>query len=210
MKNSLKNIYLKSLRKIYLNNNKKVTSNKDCSIISINCIGGVVSHEFNLRFNSPTVNLWFGTKDYLKFLNNMQHYLYDCDLVQDEILSNQYGYPVGILGDIKIFFQHYTTFDEAKYKWNERTKRVKWDNLYVIMVQGEDCTEQDIVEFDSLYFKHKVCFTAKEYPKYNCCYYISNSQKNDNSVRNLCDNRSKLTGKFWLDEFDWASFLNNI
>lgn len=65
---------------------------------------GVVSHEFNLRFNSPTVNLWFGTKDYLKFLNNMQHYLYDCDLVQDEMLSNQYGYPVGILGDIKIFF----------------------------------------------------------------------------------------------------------
>ena len=200
------------MRELYVSHSKKYKqiSNRECSIISINCVGGVVSHELHLRFNSPTVNLWFKTKDYLKFLNNLNYYIHSCELVQDIELSNQYMYPVGALEDIRIFFQHYKSFDDAKSKWIERAKRIHWNNLYIIMVQGNDCTENDLAEFDRLNFKHKVCFTAKEYPEYCCSYYIKGSQKNEKSVRNLCDYKGKLTGKLWLDEFDWISFLNNI
>lgn len=77
------------------------------------------------------------------------------------------------------------------------------------MVQGDDCTENDLAEFDSLNFINKVCFTAKEHSEYCSTYYIKGSQKNEKSVRNLCDHKGKLTGKLWLDEFDWVSFLNN-
>lgn len=198
-------------RNLYLLNNKKYKkiTNKNCCIISINCIGGVVSHELHLRFNSPTINLWFTTKDFISFLKNLDYYLYACELVKDEELSNYYNYPVGILNDIKIYFQHYKSFEEAKAKWIERTKRVCIDNLYVVMVQGDDCTENDIDEFDKLNFKHKVCFTAREFPEYDSSYYIKGSEKNDKSVRNLCNHKGKITGKFWLDEFDWVTFLNS-
>lgn len=210
-KEKLKKTYRHFLRTIYLFHNKefKKVTNRDCSIISINCIGGVVCHELHLRFNSPTINLWFRTKDFLTFLTNLDYYLYNCELVQDMKLSNQYMYPVGILGEIRIFFQHYKSFEEAKTKWIERTKRLHMDNLYIVMVQGDDCTENDLVYFEKLDFKHKVCFTAKVYPEYPSTFFIKGSQKNASSVRNLCNHKGRLTGKFWLDEFDWVSFLNN-
>ena len=109
----------------------------------------------------------------------------------DEKNSEKYGYPVGKLEDIHVYFTHYETFEQAKQKWIERLKRLNMDNLYIIMVQKDGCTERDICSFDSLKFKHKVIFTVD----------IQN-------VKNLCDYQSKFTGKRWLDEFDWISFLN--
>ena len=84
----------------------------------------------------------------------------------------------------------------------------RMDNLYIIMVQKDGCTEQDICSFDSLKFKHKVIFTVKEYPQYRSAYYIPKSEVDIQNVKNLCDYQSKFTGKRWLDEFDWISFLN--
>ena len=35
-----------------------------------------------------------------------------------------------------------------------------------------------------------------------------NGDEHIQNVKNLCDYQSKFTGKRWLDEFDWISFLN--
>lgn len=37
---------------------------------------------------------------------------------------------------------------------------------------------------------------------------IAKSKWTRKTVKNLCDYQSKFTGKRWLDEFDWISFLN--
>lgn len=42
------------------------------SIFSINCFAGVISHTLSLPFCSPTINLFFNTQDYLKFLHAPQ------------------------------------------------------------------------------------------------------------------------------------------
>ena len=86
--------------------------NKDCSIISMNCVGGVVSHELGLRFNSPTVNLWFTPKEFIKFLSQLEHYLYDCKIEMDEKNSEKYGYPVGKLEDIHVYFPRITSTEK--------------------------------------------------------------------------------------------------
>ena len=52
-----------------------------------------MSHELGLRFNSPTVNLWFTPKEFIKFLSQLEHYLYDCKIEMDEKNSEKYGYP---------------------------------------------------------------------------------------------------------------------
>ena len=37
----------------------------------------------------------------------------------DEKNSEKYGYPVGKLEDIHVYFTHYETFEQAKQKWIE-------------------------------------------------------------------------------------------
>lgn len=204
----LNKFYRKSLRRRINKNYRKNLKNKNCSIIAMNCIGGVVSHELGLRFNSPTVNLWFKPEEFIRFLSRLEYYLYDCKICMDENISNQYGYPVGKLDDINVYFTHYESFEQAERKWNERLQRINMDNLYIIMVEKDGCTEEDIFAFENLKYKHKVIFTAKEYPQYHSTYYIPRSEVDENNVKNLCDYQSKFTGKRWLDEFDWTSFLN--
>ena len=47
---------------------RKRLKNKKISILCNNCIGGIVSLELGLRFNSPTVNLYFENDDFFSFL----------------------------------------------------------------------------------------------------------------------------------------------
>ena len=85
----------------------------------------------------------------------------------DEKNSEKYGYPVGKLEDIHVYFTHYETFEQSKQKWIECLMR-----------------------------------------QYRSAYYIPKSEVDIQNVKNLCDYQSKFTGKRWLDEFDWISFLN--
>ena len=45
------------------------------SIISNNCIGGVIYNDLGKKFLSPTVNLYIKPTDFIKFLENMEYYL---------------------------------------------------------------------------------------------------------------------------------------
>lgn len=169
---------------------------------------GVISHEFGLRFNSPTVNFWFKPNEFIKFLSRLEYYLFDCNIQMDVQSSAERGYPVGRLDDIRVYFTHYEFFELEKKKWDERLTRLNMDSIYVVMVQKDGCTEQDISSFDKLKFRHKVIFTVKKYPQYRSAYYIPRSEEDIRNVKNLCDYQNKFTGKRWLDEFDWISFLN--
>ena len=95
------------------------------TIISSNCNGEFIYYDMGLKFMSPTINLSFDMNDYVKFLSNLKWYL-EQEIV--EYNDERFDYPTGMLGDIEIRFNHYSTFDEAVSKWNERKKRVNWDN----------------------------------------------------------------------------------
>lgn len=118
------------------------------------------------------------------------------------------AYPVGLIDDVRVYFMHYKSFLKAKAKWKERVKRINWDNLYIIMVEGEGCTDEILKRFDALDYKHKVIFTAKSRPDIKSSYYIPGSEVSENAVMDLCQYKSKFTGKRWLDDFDYVDFLN--
>lgn len=207
--NKIKKLY-RSVLRMHLNYiNRKRLNNNSFSLIAINCVGGVVSYELGLRFNSPTVNLWFSSSDYLIFLKNLKYYLCECEMKHDVEESKAHGYPVGILDDIRVYFQHYLTFEQAYEKWIERAKRVDFENLYIVMVQRDGCTEKNIKEFNELGFEHKVIFTSKEYPEFESAFHIHNSELGINEVKNLCEYQGKFTGKRILDGFDWVTFFND-
>lgn len=166
-------------------------------------MGGIL-HELGERFNSPTVNLFYSAEDYLKFLENLDYYIKQA-LVE---IESDKDYPVTKLDDITIYVMHYSSFDEAKRTWKKRVTRIEKDNLYVIFVQQNGCTEQILREFDNLPYKYKLALTAKPMPAIQCSYCIPNTMQRNGDVIDLCKYEGKFTGKRWNDEYDYVGFLN--
>ncbi len=155
------------------------------------------------RFNSPTVNLNIEAEDFLRFLNNPQKYLNEKPVEIDSDMS----FPVGRIDDITLYFMHYKSFDEAANKWIERSKRVDFNNLFVMMTDKNGCTYENIAEFDALPYENKVIFTHKPYPEFKSAYYIKGFE-NDGEVGILSDDKSGFFKRRWLDEFDYVKWYN--
>ena len=132
--------------RLYKNRKRKRLKNENPTVISSNCNGGMILHDMSLRFNSPTVNLLFEAGDFIKFVSELDKYL-SVDL--REVESDK-PYPVGVLDDIKVYFMHYQTFDDAKNKWNERRKRVDKNNIFLMFTDKDGCTEDHLKAFDKL------------------------------------------------------------
>ena len=73
-------------------------TNLATSILSLDCVGGVMAHDLRLRFNSPTVNLFFEScGDFIDYVADLRYYS------QAELCECPYAYegarryPVGML-----------------------------------------------------------------------------------------------------------------
>lgn len=194
------NLYL---REYFINRpNRKRLTNTDPTIIASNCNGGFIAHDLNLRFNSPFVNLFLTPKDFIHYLKNIEFYQQqNLTFVQTEK-----AYPVAKLADITLYFMHYHSEQEAEQKWNERTKRIDLNNLFVMMTERDGCEYQDLIEFDALPFKNKVVFTHKNYPKIKSAVYIQGFE-NSAMIGDIFE-YTGLNGKRYYDQFDYVSWLN--
>ena len=183
--------------------NKLRLKNKNPTIISSNCNGGFIAHDLGLRFNSPTVNLFFTAADFIRFASNPEYYL----SAEPEEIHSIFDFPVGKIHDVTLYFMHYRTFAEAREKWLERSKRVDFDNCFIIMTDKNDCTYENILAFDSLPYKNKVIFTHRPYPEIASAYYMPGFE-DKGEVGILSDFKPGLFRRRWLDGFDYVRFLN--
>ena len=192
--------------RIYKELKKRKLRNYNPTIISSNCNGGIIYHDLNLPFNSPTINLSMDTDDFIKLVSNMKYYLGQ-EIVEIEDKNHQF--PCGMLDDIKIRFNHYDTFEEAVYKWNERKKRINWDNIYIMGIDGDKASYSSLKKFDKLPYKNKVIFTHRDYPEIKSSYKISGFEDKD-EVGVLIYFKKRFFIRRYLDDFDYVSFLNKI
>lgn len=182
--------------------------NESPTIFSCNCAGGLIYHNLGLKFNSPTVNLTIENKYFIKFIKNPEYYL-SLELTEGEYRKDQAypagGYPTGILGDIKIYFNHYKTFNEAKEKWNDRKERVNLDNLYIIM-SSDQLTYDQLCELKEIKCKRLVVFTNHKYSELDYCFLLKSTVEKPvvGSFANI-----KLDGfRIYEKEFDYVAWLN--
>lgn len=197
---SFESIRLKFRSNIYIpltkNKMRKKLKNTNFTIISNNCWGGCIYESYGIRKNSPTIGLFFMAEDYLKFIKNIKYYL-NCDIEfintenskwkKELEKSHNWGkYPIGKIDNIEIFFLHYKSKEEVINKWNRRRKRINWDRLLIKFNDQNGCTEKHIEEFANMPYKNKICFTIKNYYKYNCVFKVGNGNKRD-----LCVSASK-------------------
>ena len=138
------------------------------SIITPSCIGGIISHNLGLPFCSPTVNLWMDNHDFVKFACNLRQYL-DKELCflkpgEKEKKFPEGDYPIGKLGDLTIYFNHYHSDEEANEAWNRRKERVDFDNLYLICDDNR-LSDEEIAALQRISCKRMILFTAKRRPE---------------------------------------------
>lgn len=123
--------------------------NTDVTLIASNCNGCCILHDLGLKFNSPFVNLWIEPSDFIKLCENLKDYL-QYDLVFITPAEKEITYPVALLKDIKLYFQHYSSEEEAALAWNRRKGRINFDNLYFLFTDRDGCTKQNLLDFDQL------------------------------------------------------------
>ena len=139
------------------------------TIISNDCTGGAVSHDLGMEFKSPTINLQILPEDYLKFCENLKVYinseLYECkEISKDHYLAllRMYGqvpdFPLGLVNDVLVCFQHYETFSEAKAKWDERKAKVDYEHIGFIF-HGDLRYANEAIEFLKLDLPNKLALT---------------------------------------------------
>lgn len=153
------------------------------SFISQNCIGGLLYHDLNKRFDSPTINLYLNSSDFIKFVKKLDYYL----ALKLDFKENT-DYPIGILDDIEIHFLHYKNKNEALKCWYERKKRIDKNKIIILMTDRDQFSDNEYVEFEKLHYK-KILFTCNI------------NLKNNNNVNYI----SKYKGASCLPN----QFLNN-
>lgn len=142
----------------------------DFTIISNNCWGGLVYQYFGLPYATPTIGLFMMDDDYIKFLENLDHYLSQSlvfishaeskykERLQRESTAKE-SYPIALLDDIEVHFLHYKSSEEAEKKWEYRKSRINKDRLLVKMSQRSSNDRTMLERFEKLPFKNKICFT---------------------------------------------------
>ena len=196
------NLKLREL--INLENRKKLT-NTNFSLIASNCNGAFILHDLGLRFNSPTVNLFLYPKHFIKYVKYLKYY---SNIELEFIKKEGIEYPLGKLDDIEIYFMHYKSEKEAREKWIERTSRINYDNIFIMMTDRDECTELDLQEFDYLEYNNKVVFTHKPHNEIESSFYIKGFESEE-QIGHIFEFKSENTGEKFYDEFDYVSWFNN-
>ncbi len=188
---------------IYKAKRRRRLKNNDFSILSANCCGTFIYHDLGLPFTSPTINLTIEMDDFVKMAGSLKWYMGQ-KLMQAE---DRAQHPVGMLGDVKVHFIHYQTFEEAARKWEERKTRINWDNLFVVGTDKDGCTYETIRRFEKLPYKNKVIFTHVRYPEFPSAYYIKGFE-GEKELGVITYFKNQFFKRRYLDDFDYVSFLN--
>lgn len=118
------------------------------SIISEHCFGGITYNDLDLEFASPFINMFVYHPDFFKLVGNLEYYM-DFKL-EFKGLDEVKKYPIGLLGDIPLYFNHYSTFEEAEACWNRRKERINFKN---ILVQAPLYNKGHLVEFSKIKYR---------------------------------------------------------
>lgn len=164
----IRNAYVKLNNWYQCYKRRRKLKNRDFSIISNNCWGGLISQYYGLPYMSPTCGLLINGNDYIRFCKHIQQYLsLKLDFIEFESSKFHHKYPdyksfpVGMLGDVEIDFMHYHSEAEAAEKWYRRTKRINWDNIIFKISHRESFTDEDIEAFAALDLPNKLIIAEK-------------------------------------------------
>lgn len=186
---------------------RKTLRKQDITMITNNCIGGIIYHDMHLQFLTPTINLYFDNEEFIRFCTYLDEYL---SLAVEECISIQKPFPVGVLhgshGDVHIYFMHYDSFEQAVAKWYERKERINYDNLYIIM-EAQKCSSTILAKFNDIPYANKVVLTDGDHDVANSFPIKGNFYGESYWPGKLLEYPPR--GLFrYMEQFDYVTFIN--
>lgn len=139
--------------------------NSHLSIIAKHCFGSLIYHLMGLPFLTPFIDMGIrNDNECITLFRNLRSYI-----MQPLVLQSNISYPIYKLVDVNIHMSHYSDFEAALVKWNERKQRINFDNLFIEMfTENKEIAEQ----FDALPYDKKVCFVPFK-SDFNSAWYIN-------------------------------------
>lgn len=173
------------------------------SLLTSNCIGGLVCHDLGLRFNSPTVNLFIPAADFLRMCGRLEHYM---QITPRDAGRAEPGYPLLVLDDVAIHCVHYGSANDAIEKWERRKQRLMYDRLFITMLYRDGFTEDMLEPLAALPYP-KVLFSHKPLPAYDFACYVPAFRRH--SVLGEVTRYADLNGRRYYEKhFDLIEWLN--
>lgn len=102
------------------------------SIISQNCLGGLIYHDLGLPFTSPTIDLAIYGEDFVRLVEDLAGYLELDAAPAGWHQDSRKRYPLIAIGDLTVHAVHYRSPEQAAETWNRRARRVNLDDIRVI------------------------------------------------------------------------------
>lgn len=183
--------------------------NNDVSIMCNCCIGGGMYHDLQLQFLSPTINLYFSHHCFIDFIIHLKEYIFNGFLIESDKKEETNGAPLGILKceglpDIEIHFLHYSNFDIAKQKWIERSKRINYKKIFLVIEAKEEHELSLIDEYLALPYP-KIIFTNIETSKKDVLFMDYYKRKPNKPITSYYG----FSGKKGYDQFDFVNVIFN-
>lgn len=197
-------------RRLYHKKKAKNCYRDKCSIICNNCTDGVILHDLDLKFDTPTINtLFYSADDFVFFVSNIREFS-KCDVFK--VNDSTYSYPVGgIKLDgrvVKIGFVHYSNFEEAKSKWIERFTRVDFENM-IILWEGKGIGEKELNSLNALKEKKMVISNVDDTLSNKFPFYRGSSLYENWFPGKILEYKNIFGRKRFLDDFDYISLIND-
>lgn len=183
------------------------------SIISSNCVGGILSHDLGQQFRSPTINLT--VREFIPFVQRLDYYMSLTPIPYNGFLDGMggkdwgqgRGYPICTLEDIVLYGVHYHNHDEMISAWEKRKTRINWNNIVIMATDEYVKTQEQLDEFDKLPYP-KVLFTKEKNTTYDFQIYILGAE-DEESVGDVLRYTGILGIRKFEKYFDCVKWLND-
>lgn len=175
--------------------------NDNFSIICSSCIRGVIYNRLGKKFLSPTINLYFTQGDFIKFACDLPYYISQ----NLNFVESEEDFPVAMLDDITVYFNHAKSANEAMEDWNRRKDRINYNNIYIILYYRDNYTIDEIRKIEQAHCKRKIILTSKKLDL-DYAYYMEENINQPNSEVFL--DKDKYGIRTFEKKWDFISWLN--
>lgn len=205
----------KIVKEIRYKRYRRRLNNPNVTIVSQNCLAGVIYKQLGIEFKSPTINGFFEDENFIKLAYDFSKYMeYDAEPLIDRYvdpIDSSIVYPKIKIHDIEFCALHYDSSEDAVSAWNRRKKRVCLDNICVIGNTWNLHNDKDLIK-KLVNCPHKtIVFSTIDLPYDNCLKLPGNIWKVDERgiVRpNITDDILGTSYKYFEKFFDYVEWLN--
>lgn len=209
------NIYVNKAQRLLKNVSYRLRiRNRNFSLVSQNCVGGVMYNFLGMEFLSPTINMFIEDMNFVKLAEDPKYY-FGIDAKPyienyHDPIDNSITYPQIIIDDVIINCLHYKSCDEACTAWNRRRLRVNYDNIFFIGNSWNMHENYELVDRIAA-LPYSIVFTYQKSEKDNCIWLKDQFWKLDNRgiIRpNITDSVPNSGLKYFEKYFDYVNWLN--